>query len=41
MLTSADSEAQCLTRFLKRSALAAGALIAALVAVAIVVSTLR
>ena len=35
---SADSEARCLTRFLKRSALAAGILIAALVAAAIVIS---
>jgi hypothetical protein len=38
---SAESEARCLTRFLKRSALAAGILIAALVAVAIVISAVR
>jgi hypothetical protein len=38
---SADSEAQCLTRFLKRSALAAGILIGALVVLAIVVSAVR
>ena len=37
---SAESEARCLTRFLKRSALAAGILIAALVALAIVISAL-
>jgi hypothetical protein len=41
IVTSAESEARCLTRFLKRSALAAGILIAALVALAIVLSAVR
>jgi hypothetical protein len=41
VVMSAESEARCLTRFLKRSALVAGILIAALVAVAIVISAVR
>jgi hypothetical protein len=41
VVVSAESEARCLTRFLKRSALAAGILIAALIAVAIVISAVR
>jgi hypothetical protein len=41
VVMSAESEARCLTRFLKRSALAAGILIALLIAVAIVISAVR
>jgi hypothetical protein len=41
VVMSAESEARCLTRFLKRSALAAGILIASLIAVAIVLSVVR
>jgi hypothetical protein len=41
VVTSAESEARCLTRFLKRSAWAAGILIASLIAVAIVISAFR
>jgi hypothetical protein len=41
VVMSAESEARCLTRFLKRSVLAAGILITALVALAIVISAIR
>jgi hypothetical protein len=39
-VTSAESEAHCLTKFLKRSALAAGLLIAALAGAAAVISAI-
>jgi hypothetical protein len=41
VVVSAESEARCLTRFLKRSALAAGILIASLIAVAILIPAVR
>jgi hypothetical protein len=41
VVMSAESEVRCLTRFLKRSALAAGILIASLIAVAILISAVR